>query len=131
MSELWSSVKTSSGNRSVITRDQVVGERLKFRIAPVNMAGDIVAPYSAESNGITVRVDESGDSLTLLVGIGAGGLAFAFIVAGLIVLVLRRNRRAKALKVVSKKEFVYNPQPYSLHYGQHIDAAAHRHYAHR
>ena len=124
-------VKTSAGNRSVIERDQVVGERLTFRIAPATVAGEIVAPYSAESNRVLVSGDGSGDSLTLLVGIGAGGLAFAFIVAGLIVLVLRRNRRAKALKVVSKKEFVYNPQPYSLHYGQHIDAAAHRHYAHR
>ena len=67
---------------------------------------------------------QSSESFPLLIGVIAGAVACALIIILVAMLLVRRFRKNKMdLKLVTKKEFTYNPQPYSLQYGHHLETA--------
>lgn len=126
--DIWTILKRSTSQNETIKTESLRGDDITFRIAPYKNNDKISSQFSSPS--VVVNLGD-GDNFTLLVGIIAGAVGFVLIITVLIIILLKRYRRDKPMKVVSKKEFIYNPQPYSLHYGQHLETAQRHPFPHR
>ena len=127
----WSKIKRSSASNETISRDALrrenscLGDAVAFRIAPVSSKNLIQAVYSESTEEFSLDENwQSSESFPLLIGVTAGAVACALIIILVAMLLVRRFRKNKMdLKLVTKKEFTYNPQPYSLQYGHHLETA--------
>ena len=126
--DVWESLKpTFTGNMATFNPEVLKGENISFRVAPCKNNDKISSQLSAASNVVFIG---KSDNITLLAGIAVGAVAFLLVISFIIVLLMKRFKSNKAPMDV-KKEFIYNPQPYSLHYGQHVETTTRQLFPHR
>lgn len=115
---MWSPLNPPKLNGpSTATVDHLpTSEQVHFRIAPMDNFGNLIAPFSAASDAVTVKSSKAAEEVNLVVlGVIVGAAVFTIVLVCVLIFMLKRYKSTKKTTKNGSKEFTYTKPGF---YGQ-------------